>query len=136
MQKYFKNQKTYELSDVFKSIIYKLGFRRLNGMDRPYYLDVVNGRVFNVTKHGKLRELKHGISSGEYRQVKLKANGRFKCVYVHRLVAGFILNHQHKKEVNHKDLDKSHNGYNNLEWVTHKENVKHYQQSIKKGGTK
>jgi hypothetical protein len=47
-------------------------------------------------------------------------------VKLHRLVAqAFIPNPEQKPTVNHKDLNKSNCGLNNLEWATMKENVHH-----------
>lgn len=47
--------------------------------------------------------------------------------YIHRLVAGCFLagfDAEHR-EVNHVDLNKANNCVANLEWVTHKENLRH-----------
>lgn len=57
--------------------------------------------------------------------------GNAKCFRLHRLVAThFIDNHLNKREVNHIDGDKSNNQVSNLEWVTAKENTKHYLEEL------
>lgn len=49
-----------------------------------------------------------------------------KTFKVHRLVAIlFIPNEQNLPEVNHKDGNKQNNNVNNLEWVSHSQNIKH-----------
>lgn len=61
-----------------------------------------------------------------YGQLNLNKNGKQKMHYIHRLVAqAFIPNPENKKEVNHKDGNKSNNLSENLEWVTRLENIEH-----------
>lgn len=64
----------------------------------------------------------------DYLRVKLTdAKGKTSGHYVHRLVAeAFIPNPQNKPEVNHLDFNHQNNIVENLEWVTHEENMKHY----------
>lgn len=85
------------------------------------------GRVKN-TKSGMILNPSGGKDS--YKQVSLKliGDGTFKKRYVHRLVAQYFVENsdpEHKKEVNHKNSDKSDNRAVNLEWATTSENQKH-----------
>lgn len=66
------------------------------------------------------------VGNKEYMAYKLCKNGEEKTFQVHRLVAiHYIPNPEGKPEVNHKDGNKLNNCVENLEWVTHSENVLH-----------
>lgn len=55
-------------------------------------------------------------------------NGKtiYRSIAIHRLVAiGFIPNPYNKPEVNHKDFNRANPCADNLEWVTHSENIQY-----------
>ena len=86
-------------------------------------------KEYRAGNHNSLRIQEERIlkpySTGRYMVVDLN-NGKRNSVKVHRLVAQhFIPNPMFKKEVNHIDGNKRSNVADNLEWVTHSENVKH-----------
>ena len=85
------------------------------------------GDVWSVTKNRKLIPCKHKRG---YLLVKFTVNQKAKNFYVHRLVAeAFIENPNSKKEVNHKDGDKTNNRVENLEWCSGFENMIHSYES-------
>jgi hypothetical protein len=66
--------------------------------------------------------------------VRVGFQGGRVCLLVHRLVAeAFLDNPDEKRCVNHKDLCKSNNNVENLEWATHSENIKHFYDSGRRG---
>lgn len=85
---------------------------------------VVMVRGFPRRMKGRIR--KFGRGTDGYFFVPLSKNGIVRNHSVHRLVAkAFLPNPLNKKEVNHKDGDKSNNNAVNLEWATPKENSRH-----------
>ena len=86
-----------------------------------------NGR-YEVSNFGNVRNskgkiLKQSISRNGYKRISLFKNG-YKFMLVHRLVAiAFVDNPESKPCVNHIDNDRANNFAENLEWVTHKENM-------------
>ena len=74
----------------------------------------------------KERLLKKHINNKGYEYLYLTNKYKRKKVYIHRLVAeAFIPNPDNKKEVNHIDCNPLNNKVNNLEWMTHKENMEY-----------
>lgn len=78
-----------------------------------------------VTKYGRM--LPQRANRGGYLAVKLSRNGKRKTRVVHRLVIEAFGPPQPSPthECNHKDLDKTNNRIENLEWVTRSENLSH-----------
>lgn len=92
---------------------------------------------YEISTEGQVRNkntqyiLKGRPSKNGYLQVSLKEDEtqKFKNQYIHRLVAQqFLINEENKREVNHKDGNKTNNNLDNLEWVTSSENQKHRHQ--------
>ena len=102
--------------------------------------------LYQVSNWGNVKSvrwnkiLKTGIAGGQgtrptgYKQVSLCVGGKVHREYVHRLVALHFLPYDesqyHKLRVNHKDLDKMNNSLDNLEFVSQKENIHHYYNTI------
>ena len=64
------------------------------------------------------------IDRAGYWTVRLNRKGKTSTQFIHRLLAhAFITNPDNKRYVNHKNGIKTDNRLENLEWVTHQENV-------------
>ena len=86
--------------------------------------------LYAITSCGKVwsykrqKFLKPEVLENGYLRVALWKDGQKERFRVHRLVAeAYIPNPEGKEQVNHKDEDKTNNCINNLEWMTHKENI-------------
>ena len=91
-------------------------------------------RLFQVSNFGRVKSfyrgkkliLKPSLHEKGYLRVVLYTNGKNKIFRIHRLVAQlFIPNPENKPEINHVDGNKLNNFAENLEWVTHAENMGH-----------
>lgn len=82
----------------------------------------------NVKRNGIL--LKKSLTPDGYEKIFVKSNKhkRGTTARVHRLVAlAFIENNdpENKLEINHKDYNRANNNVNNLEWISHADNVRY-----------
>lgn len=101
-------------------------------MTNIQYKDMCGGKL-RVYENGAVFRLVGGTecvptitNTSGYASVRLPDKNHL----IHRLVAeAFIPNPDNKPQVNHKDGNKRNNNAWNLEWVTHKENMKHAGES-------
>lgn len=107
-------------------------WRRISSF--PDY-EVSNTGLIRKTLTGRLIA-GHIIKNG-YRQVGLYADGKNLYRLVHRLVmAEFSGAIPAGMEVNHKDGDKLNNRFDNLEYITHRENMAHALYALDNPGKK
>ena len=101
----------------------------------PYYVSNF-GNVKNI-KTNKI--LVGDTNSCGYKRVLLKIDNKFKKYFIHRLVATLFIENECKNKniVNHIDGNKKNNNFNNLEWVTRKENDIHaFKNNLRKCNNK
>ena len=86
------------------------------------YFVTEDGKVYN-----KYRKLLSPVDNGKrYLLLNLNINGKRRGKCIHRIVAeAYIPNPQGLPEVNHKDCDRTNNSVENLEWITHGDNIKY-----------
>lgn len=87
------------------------------------YQVTANGSVWSIrtSKFLKARPDRDG-----YMRLGLTKCGKQSTMFIHRIVAeAFIDNPENKPEVNHIDCNRANNKLENLEWVTHAENMEH-----------
>jgi len=94
--------------------------------DSIYFVHYL-GWVWNSKSKSK-KEVSQQYNTGGYKTVMLYdyETKKSRSKMVHRLVAqAYIPNPENKRTVNHKDGVKDNNHLDNLEWMTHKENLTH-----------
>lgn len=112
------------MKEIWKPIKGFEGYYEVSSLGRVRSLN----RVVPVGRNERIvrgRVLKYLFDGNKYPQVSLKMLGRCYKRHVHRLVAEtFIPNPSNLSDVNHKDMNKSNNNVDNLEWVSHALNMK------------
>ena len=82
----------------------------------------IEGNV--IWAKGNIRKLK--TTNSGYLEIGISCFGKMIWYRLHRLVAQYYIeNKENKPFVNHIDGNKQNNHVNNLEWVTHRENMDH-----------
>lgn len=94
-----------------------------------YEINII-GQVRSLHKRNYHGIMPQRLDRAGYYTVRLSNKGKDSTQYVHRLLRfTFIPNPLNKPEINHIDGNKLNNSIENLEWVTHAENVKHAYQT-------
>lgn len=99
-----------------------------------------NGKIYSMIPRGcrnrfdktkwlqEPKELTYRITKNGYCRVYMRRDSTNKRedVYVHRIIAElFISNPNNLSDVNHKDSNKANNHVDNLEWLSHKNNLEY-----------
>lgn len=112
------------LKEIWKDIVGYEGYYEVSNLGNVRSVDREITRVNGVSyvKHGCA--MTKVLNSDGYPTVKLSKDGKSTRIAVHRLVAvAFVPNPNGLLEVNHIDFDRANAKADNLEWVTHKDNV-------------
>ena len=116
-----------EMSNIYKEI-----WKDIEGYEGIYQISNY-GKIKSFHKDEKIlkpRKVKDG-----YLMICLHKNGKGRNYQVHRLVAKhFIDNFDEKLTINHKDYNKENNRIDNLEIMTHYDNVCDYFKKVSKTG--
>lgn len=98
------------------------------------YVDYIISDFGRVWSYKSERFLKLKFDRNGYAYVCLSVNGQVTNKYIHRLVSSaFIFCNDEATWVNHDDGDKTYNYFENLEWVTPRENSLHaYKTGLRK----
>ena len=112
--------------EVWKEISGTDGVYEVSNLGRVKSNDHICKRSSGVEYlvHGRI--MKQTENNNGYMRVAVYVNGKKTKPYVHQLVANaFLPNPDAKSFVNHKDFNPKNNSTENLEWVSHLENIRY-----------
>ncbi len=115
-----------QVEEIWKPVVGHEGYYEVSNKGNIRSLDRINMTKRGYFEKRKSRSMKIMITKLGYHRVTFKKNNVDYTVFVHRVVAmAFIPNPDNKPQVNHKDLCKTNNHADNLEWNTALENIRH-----------
>lgn len=99
------------------------------------YWATETGHLYKMMLSGDRKKCNVRVNHNGYLRVNIMTKEGKKEVAIHTLIARtFIPNPENKPFVNHLDFNKQNNSISNLEWVTSRENMKHYSLGCKPHG--
>lgn len=119
------------IAEIWKDVKGYEGLYQVSNLGCIRSLDriIINSIGVKTKYRGKL--LKQNISKFGYCRINLTHAQKREYFFVHRLIAqSFIPNPNNLPFVNHKDFNKINNHVNNLEWITGRDNIHHYYNTI------
>lgn len=109
---------------MWKSIKGYEGYYEVSDEGKVRSLDRTIAYPDGHVQHLKGKNLHFTKVNSGYLQVALNKEGKKKRYYVHRLVGStFLDNPNNFSDINHKDYNKENNCYENLEWMSHIDNI-------------
>ena len=97
----------------------------VKGYEGQYEINEIS-EVRSLSNRNYYKIMPQRKGRGGYWTVRLSNKGKDATLYVHRLIGfSFIKNLLNKPMINHIDGNKLNNSIENLEWVTHAENMRH-----------
>lgn len=127
--------------------IIKKHLSKIEGIDAYEYMcELIKNGIYSIHKNGEIRRIikyKNGKNrircnrlqnyiAERYMGITLREGKKFYRIRIHKMIWIYYKGKVPEgKELNHKDGNKSNNSLNNLELVTHKENMVHAVKIIK-----
>lgn len=103
-------------------------WKTIDGFNGDYQISNFGNLI--MFYHGRWQPKASHVTRAGYFQTTLQRNGIKRRCGIHQLVAEYFVDGWFEgAEVNHKDLNKLNNKWDNLEWVTHSENQIHQYKS-------
>lgn len=96
------------------------------------------GQKYMISNYGHAKSLRQRkklltitTQASGYKYVMVEFNGKQKNCRLHRLVAmAFVPNPNGYREINHIDGNKANNNADNLQWITHSQNMIHAYRTL------